>query len=125
MLEVLRDPAHAALSVDDLIKIANISRATYYNAFRDSNFIAHLESEMAAYRSANDFSVMHNLAQHAKTGNSDRMISMYQRLQGRLKEGGDKPAQIILIFGDGNIERPKFDLLSNKIIEGEVIKDTK
>lgn len=112
---MLRDPAHAKLKRGDIIKLADITPATYYAAFRDENFIASMESEMAAYRSENDFAVLHNLAEQARGTNNHNMIALYQRLQGRLREGGDKPAQIILVIGNGTIERPKFE--GGKIID--------
>jgi AcrR family transcriptional regulator len=124
LLEVLREPKFAKLGVDDLCKQASISRATFYNALRDENFQAHLETEMAAARTAADFAVMHNLIENAKTGTNDRMISMFQRLQGRLREGGDKPAQIVLIIGQGDLQRPKFNAETGKIVDvaAEVVK---
>jgi hypothetical protein len=115
LLEVLKDPKHALLPVDELIKLAEISRATYYNAFKDNNFVMTLESEMAELRSRNDFAVMHNLVEQAKTSSNHNLLALYQRLQGRLKEGGEKPAQIILVFGEG-IQRPQM-----KVADAEVI----
>lgn len=118
LIEVLREPKYKELGIEDLCKQAAITRPTYYNAFRDSNFIAHLESEMAAFRSASDFAVMHNLVEQARTSKNERLIALYQRLQGRLREGGERPAQIVLVFG-GGVERPK----EMRVVEGEVIKD--
>lgn len=74
-----------------------------------------LESEMAELRSRNDFAVMHNLVEQAKTSSNHNLLALYQRLQGRLKEGGEKPAQIILVFGEG-IQRPQM-----KVADAEVI----
>jgi hypothetical protein len=119
---VLKDPAHASLKHEEVIKLANISKATYYNAFKDSNFIAILETEMSELRSRNDFAVMHNLVAQARTSSNHNLLALYQRLQGRLKEGGDKPAQIVLVFGEG-IKRPSIVVDGQKIIEGEVEKE--
>jgi hypothetical protein len=120
---VLRDPAHAKLKRSEIIRLADITPATYYAAFRDENFIASMESEMSAFRSENDFAVLHNLAEQARGTNNHNMIALYQRLQGRLREGGDKPAQIILVIGSGMIERPQFE--GKKIIDvtPEAVKD--
>ena len=121
LLAVLAEPKHAGLPIEELIKLADISRATYYNAFRDQNFIATLESRMSEYRHANDFAVMHNLVEQAKTTKNHHMIAMFERLQGRLKEGGEKPAQIVLIFGEG-LKRPTIAVNHEKIIEGEKVE---
>lgn len=115
---MLREPRHAELQVDEICKLSNVAKATYYNAFKDQNFLAHLEAEMSAYRSANDFAVMHNLAEQAKTTKNHNMIALYQRLQNRLKEGGEKPAQIILVFNE-QIVRPKWEDPNAKAIDAE------
>jgi len=120
LMEVLREPKNASHDVDELCKLAGISRATYYNAFKDDNFVRALEIEMTEYRNRADFAVMHNLVEQAKTTKNHHMIMMFEKLQGRLKEGGDKPAQIILVFGNGEIKRPSF--VEGKVIEGEAVK---
>jgi len=78
-----------------------------------------LESEMQAYRNQHDFAVMHNLVEQAKTTKNHHMIALYERLQNRLKEGGEKPVQITLVFS--GVERPKFE--EAKIIEGEAVNE--
>lgn len=122
LLEVLRDEKHVGLSVEDIIKLAEISRATYYNCFQDQNFIAALETAMMEYRSQNDFAVMKNIAEQARAGKNHNFAALFERLQGRLREGGEKPAQIVLIIGaEGvTINRPP---LVGKVIEGEVVKN--
>lgn len=107
--------------MEEVIKLADISRATYYNAFKDSNFIAALETAMSEYRYQNDFAVMHNLAQQAKMTKNHNLIALYQKLQGRLKEGGEKPAQIVLVFGEG-VRRPSVVVDGEKVIEGEKVE---
>ena len=118
---MLREPRHASLSPDEIIKLADISRASYYNFFKDENFIATLETEMSELRYRNDFAVMHHLIEEAKTSKNHNMIALYERLQGRLKEGGERPAQVVIVFGEG-IKRPPIVVNGEKIIEGEVEK---
>ena len=114
---MLREPRHANLTVPEVVKLADISKATYYNAFNDENFLLALESEMQAYRSQNDFAVMHNIVEQAKTTKNHQMVALFERLQGRLREGGDKPAQVIVVIGEG-ISRPKIESDAT-IINGE------
>jgi hypothetical protein len=122
LLEVLRDPKSILFTVEEISKQANITRGSYYNSFKDEKFVRALETEMAAYRTAHDFAVMHNLVNEAKTTKNHRMIELFEKLQNRLKDGGEKPTQIILVFE--NVERPQ-KLNEMRVIEGEVENDQK
>jgi hypothetical protein len=122
LLDVLRDPKSMLFTAEQISKQANITRGSYYNSFKDQKFVQALELEMASYRSAHDFAVMHHLVEEAKTSKNEKMIALFERLQNRLKEGGERPAQIILVFE--GVERPA-KLKAMRIIEGEaeVVKD--
>lgn len=123
LLEVLRDPSSIAWTAEEISKKANITRGTYYNSFKDEKFTQALDTEMTAYRNMNDFAVMHNLVEQAKIGKNHQMITLFERLQNRLKEGGERPAQVILIFE--GVERPKqiTDLRNVVDVEAEVVSE--
>ncbi len=117
LLEVLRDPKSMLFTAEEIAKKANITRGSYYNAFKSEDFVRALDAEMTAYRSMNDFAVMHNIVEQAKKSGNHQLITLFEKLQNRLKEGGERPAQIILVFE--NVERP-VDLNKMRVIEGEV-----
>jgi hypothetical protein len=114
LLETLRDPACQFLDVSKICKLANITRATYYNAFKDQNFLRAYDSEMQAYRSMNEFQIMHTVVQRAKEGKNHHFTQMFLKMQGRLDEKASKPAQINVVF---NVERPPIKI--EKVIDGE------
>jgi AcrR family transcriptional regulator len=120
LLEVLRDPKSMLFTAEQISKQANITRGTYYNSFKSEAFVRALDAEMAAYRSMNDFAVMHNIVAQAKQSGNHQLITLFEKLQNRLKEGGERPAQIILVFN--NVERPA-ELNNLRVIEGEIVKD--
>ncbi len=105
LLEVLRDPKSMLFTAEEISKKSNITRGTYYNSFKDEAFVRALDAEMAAYRNMNDFAVMHKIVEQAKQTGNHQLITLFERLQNRLKEGGERPAQIVLVFE--GVERPK------------------
>jgi hypothetical protein len=122
LLDVLRDVKKSVqLDVTEICKLANVARGTYYEAFKDENFLKALEVELAAYRASRDFAVMHTIAEKAIEGKNSHWAQLFERLQNRLQEGGTKPAHVVVIIGN-NIERPKW-IDPDKIIEGHVVED--
>src|SRR5574341_685776 len=115
LLEVLRDPKSVLFTPDQLVQQAGVTRGTYYTAFKSKDFVTALEAEMSAYRSANDFAVLHNLVTQAREGKNHQMIVLFEKLQNRLREGGERPAQVILVFE--GVERPaKLNELKAKVV---------
>ncbi len=103
LLDTLRDPACQLLDVTKLCKLASITRQTYYDAFKNENFLKALEAELQTYRSMNEFQVMHNVVRQAVTGKNHHFAQMFLKMQGRLEERTSKPAVVQVNF---NVQRP-------------------
>ncbi len=114
LLEVLRDPACQVLDISKICKLANVTRATYYNAFRDENFKKVYEEEMQIYRDMNEFQMLHVLVEKGKEGKNHNYQHMFWKMQNRLGEQTSKPALVQVNF---NVKRP--DVKIEKVIEVE------
>jgi hypothetical protein len=115
LISVLQRPESAMLTVDDICKLSSITRATYYNCFRNDNFVRALEMEYQAYRNSQEFAILHTNIEKAKEGKSHHWAKMFWEMQGRLSAANRKPAQIIVNF---NVQRPKVDVeVAENVIE--------
>ncbi len=117
LLKVLADPAVLALDISKICKVAEISRPTYYAAFKNQNFIKALEAQTQIVLKEAELPVIHNVLGKAKDPEvkSHHWAQMALKMMGRLKESASKPALINVVFT--NVERPKIAV--NEFIEGE------
>ena len=122
LLDILRDPACQILDVTKICKLANVTRATYYNAFKDENFLKAYEAEMQMYRNMNEFQILHGLVEKAKNGKNHNYMHMFFKMQGRLGEQTNKPAIVQVNF---NMKRPEVKVDAKVIdVEAEVVDES-
>ncbi len=125
LLDVLKDDRVINLDVEQICKLARITRPTYYAAFRDQTFLAALENAVQTMLTAAEPQVVLNIVKKAKDPNtkSHHWALMVEKMKGRLDEKSQKPAQITVNFG--NLARPKIAIAptGHMIIEGETEDD--
>jgi len=122
LLDVLRDVKKSVnLDVTEICKLASISRGTYYESFKDEDFLKALEVELSAYRASRDFAVMATIADRAVEGKNAHWAQLFEKLQNRLQEGGTRPAHVVVVIGN-SIERPKW-IDPDKVVESIATKD--
>lgn len=125
LLDVLRDSRVIGLDVEQICKLARITRPTYYAAFRDQNFLTALENEVQTMLTAAEPQVVQNIVQKAKDPSvkSHHWALMVEKMRGRLEEKNHKPAQITVNFG--GLNRPKIAIAptGHMLIEGEATED--
>ncbi len=121
LLDVLADSRVINLDVEQICKLANITKPTYYAAFRDQAFLAALENTVQTMLIAAEPQVVQNIVMKAKdpATKSHHWALMVEKMRGRMDEKNQKPAQITVNFG--NLTRPKIAIAptGHMIIEGE------
>jgi hypothetical protein len=117
LLDTLADPRVISLDVTQICKLANITRATYYNAFKDSDFLVALEQSMQELLIRNESHVLHNVINKAKdpAEKNQHWAHMVLKMRGRLEEKQNKPAQITVNF---NVKRPDI-VVDAKVIDAD------
>lgn len=128
LLDVLQDPRVVDLDVTQICKLANITRATYYSAFKDKDFLATLETMVQELLVRNEPAIIHNVIAKAKDPGqkNQHWAAMVLKMRGRLEEKSQRPAQVIVHFG--NIVRPVEKVIEVKaqdIVEGEDLHGNK
>ena len=121
---ILKDPSCIILSVSKICKLADISRPTYYNLFKDTDFVRKVEQEAQELLLRNDLPVLHNITEKAKNPEtkSHHWAQMFMKMRGRLSDQPVKPAQIKVVF---NVNRPpEIKTINNEPLTIEVSRST-
>lgn len=100
LIETLQDPRVMGLDVTQICKLANITRGTYYAAFKDKDFLTALEAAMQELLVSNEPAILHNVISKAKdpSQKNQHWAQMVLKMRGRLEEKSQKPAQVVVNF---------------------------